>query len=78
VALTSPSTRRYRFFPTGSARIFDQLFHLRFDPEVGESAADFTYDYCRHLIRTAVGRSELKVELTQVTGFRQRKIEGVE
>lgn len=42
------------------------IFHVRFDPARGESAADFTADRCNRLIRTATGRPDLRIELTQV------------
>ncbi|GAA0608491.1 FAD-dependent monooxygenase [Kutzneria viridogrisea] len=42
------------------------VFHLAYDPERGQSAADFPAQRCAELVRTAIGLPELAVEVLSV------------
>jgi 2-polyprenyl-6-methoxyphenol hydroxylase-like FAD-dependent oxidoreductase len=42
------------------------IYHMRIDPAAGQRVADFTPERCRELIRQAVGRPDLAVEIVSV------------
>ncbi len=48
------------------------IYHTRYDPAAGESAADFTAERCRTLIRAAVGVPALEVEIVSVLPWQVR------
>ncbi|MGW1075406.1 FAD-dependent monooxygenase [Streptomyces sp. NPDC002537] len=48
------------------------IFHSYYDPEQGESFEDFTPDRCRAMIRAAVGRPGLDVEVVGVLPWQAR------
>jgi 2-polyprenyl-6-methoxyphenol hydroxylase-like FAD-dependent oxidoreductase len=48
------------------------VFHVGYDPDSGESAADFTPGRCRDLIRAAIGDAALDVEVRGALPWRVR------
>jgi 2-polyprenyl-6-methoxyphenol hydroxylase-like FAD-dependent oxidoreductase len=48
------------------------VFHSGYDPDAGQSAEDFTPPRCTELIRTAIGRPDLDVQVLSVLPWRVR------
>jgi 2-polyprenyl-6-methoxyphenol hydroxylase-like FAD-dependent oxidoreductase len=50
------------------------VFHSGYDPDAGRSAEDFTPPRCAELIRTAIGRPDLDVQVLSVLPWRVRAL----
>lgn len=48
------------------------ILHVEYDPDAGQTAADFTAAHCRELIRAAIGDAELEVEVRSALSWRVR------